>query len=123
MVEMSKLQILDTIYISVLRHAILRRHQETLTRAIEEAEKSEYKRALTLHIKRAEALRDQLLKLKQFRHEVLELKPATIVELHTYANPPGEVHNTLVATYLVLGEKYRNLKVGNKNVQLEIWNR
>ncbi|XP_062597776.1 uncharacterized protein LOC134259196 [Saccostrea cucullata] len=95
---------------TILRDAILRRHQQTLTKAIEEVENSDYRHALTLHLKRAEALRNNLIKLKQFRHAVLELKPATIIELHTYANPPQEVYDTMVATYLVLGESHRNLK-------------
>ena len=63
------------------------------------------------NIDAAEDLKAHLETLEMFSHDVLELKQRTISEIENYPHPPKEVHNTMQATFLLLGECPKYLRV------------
>ena len=91
---------------------MLRRHEETLDNAIYDAETSEFKDALKLSLDRCRALKEDINKLDMYCHPVLEMNQVTVSELANFSNPPQDVHNIMKATYLLLGEDMRTLRVG-----------
>lgn len=97
--------------ITDLRDAINRRHIKTLSKAIIAARKSRFSRYLRPNIDAAEDLKAHLETLEMFSHDVLELKQTTISEIENYVHPPKGVINTMQATYLLLGEDPKYLKV------------
>ncbi|KAK7496946.1 hypothetical protein BaRGS_00011926 [Batillaria attramentaria] len=58
----------------------------------------------------AEAVRNLLRRLKLYMHKILELKPMTVSEIHSYKRPLPLVHTVMNATYLLLGENQSKLK-------------
>jgi hypothetical protein len=63
------------------------------------------------NIDAAEDLKAHLETLEMFSHDVLELKQRTISEIENYPHPPKEVHNTMQAMFLLLGECPKYLRV------------
>ncbi|XP_062597788.1 uncharacterized protein LOC134259203 [Saccostrea cucullata] len=94
-----------------LLDGINRRNIDVLIPAINAAKSSEHEYKLMDRIKEAEELREHLLTLKRFAHDVLEMRQTTISELHRYAIPPPLVFSIMKATYLLLGEPSRNLQI------------
>lgn len=94
-----------------LSDGINRRNLDILEPAIIAAKSSEIEYKLLDRIKEAEELRDHLLTLKRFAHDVLDLKQTTISELHRYSIPSPLILNVMKATFLLLGENPQNLEV------------
>ena len=97
--------------ILALSDGINRRNLDILEPAIIAAKSSEIEYKLLDRIKEAEELRDHLLTLKRFAHDVLDLKQTTISELHRYSIPSPLILNVMKATFLLLGENPQNLEV------------
>lgn len=97
-----------------MRDGINRRHIKTLGRAVVAAKKSRFARLLKPNTDAAEDLKAHLETLEMFSHDVLELKQWTISEIENYAHPPKGVVNTMQATYILLGETPKYLKVSVK---------
>lgn len=54
----------------------------------------------------------RLRKIQRIRSEILELKQSTVAEIRSYQNPPPVVHTVMTATFLILGHKESDTKVG-----------
>ena len=97
---------------AALQAAIKERDLKTLEAAIEAARKSsvapELRKGETL--REAESLRSLLRRLKLYLHKILEMKQPTVSEIHSYTRPRPLVHTVMKATYLLLGEKERQLQ-------------
>ncbi|KAK3098481.1 hypothetical protein FSP39_019873 [Pinctada imbricata] len=93
-----------------LRDAINTRNIERLEKAIDHASSSEFEVKLSNLIKSAEELLQHLRKLKRFSHEVLKMSKPTISEITNYKYPIPLAYDIMKATYLLLGEKERNLQ-------------
>jgi len=89
----------------------MRRHEDTLRRAVEEAEMSPFHIPLKRNISKAEALLHDLESLQVNSHPVQHMDQKTIAEIANFNNPPRDVHNIMFATYLLLGEDKCYLKV------------
>ena len=61
----------------------------------------------------------RLRKIQRIRAEILELKQSTVAEIRSYQNPPPVVHTVMTATFLVLGHKEKETKVGGAQLVLE----
>ncbi|XP_041375684.1 hillarin-like [Gigantopelta aegis] len=59
----------------------------------------------------ATAVREQLLRLRTFLLDVLQIRQPTISEIHNYTRPKPVVHDIMKAVYILLGEDERNLLV------------
>lgn len=94
-----------------LRDGRMRRHEETLCKAVDEAERSRFQSVLETNIYRAKDVLESLQSLDIHCHPVLEMDHKTIAEIANFANPPRDVHNTMIATYLLLGEERQSLQV------------
>ena len=99
------------VFFSALQDGIKRRHLETLEKAIEQGKESRFVEKLATPIKDAEDVRDHLLKLNRFAHNILEMKQSTISELRSYKKPPEVVGDVMMATFILLGEKRINVQV------------
>ena len=102
---------LQMVFFSALQGGIKRRHLETLEKAIEQGKESRFVEKLATPIKDAEDVRDHLLKLNRFAHDILEMKQSTISELRSYKKPPEVVEDVMMATFILLGEKRINVQV------------
>lgn len=94
-----------------LLDGINRRNLDVLERALHSAKSSEHEYKLRDRIKEADELREHLMTLKKFAHDVLEMKQTTISELHRYSIPPPLILGVMKATFLLLGEPSHHLQV------------
>lgn len=99
------------ILVLALDDGINRRNVDILEPAIKAAKISDQVYKLSDRIKEAEELRDHLLTLKRFAHDVLDMKQTTISEIHRYSIPSPLIFNVMKATFLLLGEHPQNLEV------------
>ena len=89
----------------------MRRHEQTLIHAIHEAETSQFQQSLKPNIGKCQEILDSLQQLDMHSHPVRELDHVTIAEIANFVNPPHDVHKTMIATYLLLGEPRVSLQV------------
>ena len=111
------------VYLSVclspaLQSAIKERDLETLEAAIKAAKTSSV--APELHegesLPEAESLRSLLQRLKRYLHKILEMKQPTVSEIHSYKRPRPLVHTVMKATYILLGEREKQLQVSARGL-------
>ncbi|XP_033751020.1 hillarin-like [Pecten maximus] len=93
-----------------LNDAINRRHLEVLDTAIENAENSDFKTELAPKIDQADQVRNELIKLNRFAHDILAMKQPTVSELHSYHIPQPPIMDVMVATFTLLGEPKDHLQ-------------
>lgn len=98
-------------FVLALEDGINRRNLDILEPAIKAAKISDQEYKLSDRIKEAEELRDHLLTLKRFAHDVLDMKQTTISEIHRYSIPTPLIFNVMKATFQLLGEHPQNLEV------------
>ena len=98
---------------SGLKEAAERRDLKYLDESIASANDSLVAQQLvnTAEMKEALRVQKQLKRLKLFLHKVLALKPPTVSEIHSYQRPKPLIHDVMKATYLLLGESERDLRV------------
>ncbi|XP_062607669.1 lim and transglutaminase domain protein ltd-1-like [Saccostrea cucullata] len=94
-----------------LINAINRRNDPCLVRAISMARGSGYVHRLTTLVKQAEDLLAELRRLKGFQHPIPDLNKPIIAELMNYKSPLPMVHDVMIATFLLLGEKEEDLMI------------
>ncbi|OWF35540.1 uncharacterized protein LOC110442809 isoform X2 [Mizuhopecten yessoensis] len=94
-----------------LNSASSKRDLKALTSAIERAKAANYDNLLDLQIAMASRLKDQLMRIEKLRHSVLSMDQKTVSEIRTYSNPPDGVHQSLMATFLLLGNPKKDVKV------------
>ncbi|XP_060082654.1 uncharacterized protein LOC132561948 [Ylistrum balloti] len=99
-----------------LNSASSKRDLKALESAIERAKEANYDHLLDLQIAMASRLKDQLLRIEKLRHSVLNMDQKAVSEIRTYANPPDGVHQSLMATFLLLGHPRKDVKIW-KNCQ------
>lgn len=91
----------------------MRHHEDTLHKAVDDAVTSPFSPALAKNIEKARAMLADLESLEINSHPVQQMDQKTIAEIANFNNPPRDVHNTMIATYLLLGEKKQYLQVSN----------
>lgn len=82
-----------------------------LRNVIKKALASSVSKKLNLQIKMAQRIEGQLEKLEKLRHAIMNLDQKTVAELKSYNAPPQPAHLSMIATFLLLGEKESDLKV------------
>ena len=95
-----------------LHKAMSKREISDLERAMTFVRKNGFETALAKEMHAAQHLLNRLRRLERIRHEILELKQATVAEIRSYQSPPPIVHTVMTATFLLLGHKERETKVG-----------
>ncbi|CAD5125169.1 DgyrCDS13412 [Dimorphilus gyrociliatus] len=93
-----------------LSYAMGKRDLSKLKLIIKKAQGSSVSKKLNLQIKMAQRIEGQLEKLEKLRHAVMTLNQKTIAELKSYNSPPEPAHLSMIATFLLLGEKESILK-------------
>ncbi|KAL5022837.1 hypothetical protein ScPMuIL_001992 [Solemya velum] len=83
---------------------------QELTSAIKAAEAVNFNNQLDLQIALAARLKDRLQRIEKLKHSVLSMDQKTVAELKTYSNPPDGVHQSLMATFLILGHPLKDVK-------------
>lgn len=100
------------IYVDVdLKRAMTKRELEELEKAINAVKKHGLEVPLAKELGEATKLLTRLKRLERIRHEILELKQATVAEIRSYQNPPPVVHKVMTATFLLLGHQEKETKV------------
>ncbi|XP_053394142.1 uncharacterized protein LOC123525111 isoform X3 [Mercenaria mercenaria] len=93
-----------------LIQACQRRDLDSLKKAIARAKEVNYEHQLDLQLALANRLRDQLERIEKLRHSVLNLDSKTIAEIKTYSNPPDGVHQSMMATFILLGNAPKEVR-------------
>lgn len=99
-----------------LKRAMTKRELEELEKAINAIKKHGLEVPLAKELGEASKLLTRLKRLERIRHEILELKQATVAEIRSYQNPPAVVHKVMTATFLLLGHQEKETKIW-KSVQ------
>lgn len=94
-----------------LKKAMTQRDIDELAKAIETVKKHGFEVELAKELLEANQLLSRLKRLERIRHEILELKQATVAEIRSYQNPPPVVHTVMTSTFLLLGHKEKETKV------------
>ena len=97
--------------ITALTEACQRRDLDSLKKAIARAKEVNFDHQLDLQLALANRLKDQLERIEKLRHSVLNLDTKTIAEIKTYSNPPDGVHQSMMATFILLGNTPKEVKV------------
>ena len=84
---------------------------DSLKKAITRAKEANFDHQLDLQLALANRLKDQLERIEKLRHSVLNLDTKTIAEIKTYSNPPDGVHQSMMATFILLGNTPKEVKV------------
>ncbi|KAL4236002.1 hypothetical protein ACF0H5_004390 [Mactra antiquata] len=93
-----------------LIQACQKRDLDTLKKAIARAKEVNYDHQLDLQLALANRLKDQLERIEKLRHSVLNLDSKTIAEIKTYSNPPDGVHQSMMATFILLGNTPKEVR-------------
>lgn len=93
-----------------LTQACQRRDLETLKKAIARAKEVNYEHQLDLQLALANRLKDQLERIEKLRHSVLSLDTKTIAEIKSYKSPPDGVHQSMMATFILLGNTPKEVR-------------
>lgn len=88
-----------------------KRELEELEKAINAIKKHGLEVPLAKELGEASKLLTRLKRLERIRHEILELKQATVAEIRSYQKPPAVVHKVMTATFLLLGHQEKETKV------------
>ena len=94
-----------------LRDAMSRRHLSDVEGAVSNIKKKKYEKDYAIELINADKLINKLKRLERLRKEILELNQSTIMEIRSYQKPPPAVHEVMIAVYLLLGYKEKELKV------------
>lgn len=82
-----------------------------LENAMETVKKHGFEVNLAKEMMAAHKMLGRLRRLERIRHEILELKQATVAEIRSYQNPPAVVHTVMTCTFLLLGHPEKETKV------------
>ncbi|XP_033109589.1 calponin homology domain-containing protein DDB_G0272472-like [Anneissia japonica] len=93
-----------------LEDAMERRNLEDLEKSINFVKKNTFEADLPHEMIRANKMLINLKRLKRLRDEILNLKQSTVAEIRSYSKPPRVVHQVMIGTYLLLGNKEKTLK-------------
>ena len=108
---------LDNFFHVDLITATLSKDPDTLREAINRAHKHNYNMALTVQILLAGRLLERYLRMKRIENTVIDMNQNAVTEMKKYTKPPNGVHQTLGATFLLLGEEASVVKVSTPNRQ------
>ena len=89
-----------------------KRDLQRLEKAVDAAEKEGFEKKLGLQMKMARKVMEQLRRIEKLRHAILDLDQKTIAEIKSYSKPPDGVHQVMQATFLLLGNSEKEVKVG-----------
>nr|XP_034314953.1 uncharacterized protein LOC105338050 [Crassostrea gigas] len=87
-----------------LINATLSKDPDILREAINRANKYNYNMALTVQILLANRLLERYIRMKKIETTVIDMNQNAVTEMKKYTQPPNGVHQTLGATFLLLGE-------------------
>lgn len=94
-----------------LMDATQKRDIGALEKALKNARAVNFDHHLDLQIAVASRLHEHLARLEKLRHSVLDMDQKTVAELKTYGSPPEGVHQSMMATFLLLGSPLKDVKV------------
>lgn len=99
-----------------LNNAITRRHLGDIEKSMAHIHKNGWQKDWTIELKEGEKLAQRLRRLEKLKAEIMELKQSVISEIRSYQNPSPFVHKVMIATYLLLNYREKELLIW-KNVQ------
>ena len=101
-----------------LQAAISEKDIVKLTKSIAQVEDNNFKMDFADLHKQATALLEWLQKIEKIKKDIQELRRPLIAELKSMTSPPFDVHRSMTAAFLLLGEDLKYLKEWNNVVIL-----
>ncbi|XP_076462401.1 uncharacterized protein LOC143294800 [Babylonia areolata] len=93
-----------------LMEASQKREVPALEKALQLAREVNFEHQLDLQIAMAARLKEHLTRLEKLRHAVLNMEQKTVSEIKSYGSPPAGVHESMMATFLLLGSSLKEVK-------------
>ena len=94
-----------------LKDAMSRRHLGDVEAGVSNIKKKKLEKDYAIELIDADRLINKLKRLERLRKEILELNQSTISEIRSYQKPPPAVHQIMIAVYLLLNYREKELKV------------
>ena len=94
-----------------MKDAMQKRDLKRLEKAVDAAKADGFEKKLGLQFQMALKVLEQLRRIEKLRHAILNLDQKTIAELKSYKDPPEGVYEVMAATFLLLGNVEKELKV------------
>lgn len=79
--------------------------------AVEKIKSKGYEKEHTVQLLDADKLMQKLRRLEKLKKEIMALDQRTISEIRSYKTPIPAIHEVMIATYIILGYKEKELKV------------
>ena len=96
-----------------------KRDLPALEKALAKAKEVNFEHHLDVQIALAARLKEHLARLEKLRHAVLNMDQKTVAELKSYSNPPAGVHESMMSTFLLLGNSMKEVKVSMQEISHE----
>lgn len=94
-----------------LDEAMAKRSLEDIESSMETIKNKGYENEHAVKLKAADKLAQKLKRLEKLKKEIMELNQRTISEIRSYKKPLPAIHDVMIATYIILGYKEKDLKV------------
>ena len=63
-------------------------------------------------LEESKQIRKKFDDMEQMKKKIQQLKQSVIAEIRSYGSPPDGVHQVMMATYILLGQRRRDVEVG-----------
>ena len=94
-----------------LDEAMATRNLPAIESSMQEIKSKGYEKDHAVKLLEADRLAQKLKRLEKLKKEILELNQRTISEIRSYKQPLPAVRDVMIATYVILGYKEKELKV------------
>ena len=94
-----------------LEEAMAKRDLEAIESSVDNIKKKGFQHDHAEQILQADKLANKLRRLEKLKKEILALDQRTISEIRSYKKPLPAIHDVMIATYVILGYKEKELKV------------
>lgn len=93
-----------------LEDAMVKRNLSEMEGAVEKIKSKGYEKEHTVQLLDADKLMQKLRRLEKLKKEIMALDQRTISEIRSYKTPIPAIHEVMIATYIILGYKEKELK-------------
>eukprot|EP00111_Clytia_hemisphaerica_P002008 TCONS_00005679-protein len=93
-----------------LDDAMARRDLEGIESSVDKIKKKKYEEDHAERLLEADKLANKLRRLEKLKKDIMALDQRTISEIRSYKKPLPAIHDVMIATYVILGYKEKELK-------------
>ena len=99
-----------------LEEAMAKRDLEGILTSVDAIKTNGFEQDHAQQLLEADKLANKLKRLEKLKKDILALDQRTISEIRSYKKPLPAIHDVMIATYIILGYKEKELKVDSINI-------